>query len=199
MGDPGEVNAGDGGEEAEDDELEGRVGGLEGVVQPAAEGVVPGAGAGLPEEVGDLGGNLLIMEERVGGVIRRGDVGRDGLYDGQQRLDGQMGSGNGGRDGGGGGGGWGGGCNRGGGCSGSGGFGGGGGRGLRIHLLAVDLLILGGRLVSERWISSVSLRLEGSILKRKGSQIRRELRILHLMATDWFAPNGFGPSSMSNQ
>lgn len=78
-----EVNAGDGGEVVEDDELEGRVGGLEGVIEPAAQGVVPSTRAGLPEEVRDLGGNLLVVEKRMRWVVVRGNVGRDGCYDSQ--------------------------------------------------------------------------------------------------------------------
>lgn len=62
-GDPGEVDSGDDGEEAEDDELEVEFGGVEGVVEPAAELVVAGAGVGLPEVVRDLGGEFGIGEE----------------------------------------------------------------------------------------------------------------------------------------
>lgn len=62
-GDPGEVDSGDDGEEAEDDKLEVDLGGVEGVVEPAAELVVAGAGVGLPEVVGDLGSEFCVGEE----------------------------------------------------------------------------------------------------------------------------------------
>ncbi|PRQ48584.1 hypothetical protein RchiOBHm_Chr2g0112351 [Rosa chinensis] len=51
-GDAGEVEAGDEGEEAEDEELEVRIGGLGGVVEPEAE-------AGLEELLGFLGLHAL--------------------------------------------------------------------------------------------------------------------------------------------
>nr|GMD45991.1 ethylene-responsive transcription factor TINY-like [Ipomoea batatas] len=54
-GDPGEVNVGDDGEEVEDNEVEIEHGGVEGVVEPAAEVVVASAGVRLEEEVEDLG------------------------------------------------------------------------------------------------------------------------------------------------
>lgn len=66
-GDTGEVEAGDEGEEAEDEELEVGIGGLEGVVKPAAEVVVASAGVGLFEEGGDFGGCLGVVEEGAGG------------------------------------------------------------------------------------------------------------------------------------
>nr|GMC46855.1 protein SIEVE ELEMENT OCCLUSION B-like [Ipomoea batatas] len=61
--DAGEVDIGDDGEEAEDDEVEIELGGVEGVVEPAAEVVVAGAGVRLAEEIGDLGCDLKVMEE----------------------------------------------------------------------------------------------------------------------------------------
>jgi hypothetical protein len=68
-GDAGEVNAGDDGEEAEGDELEVRVAGLECVVEPATEVVFSGAGVGVAEERGDLGGDFGDVEEREGGGV----------------------------------------------------------------------------------------------------------------------------------
>lgn len=62
-GDPGEIDSGDDGEEAEDYELEVDFGCVEGVVEPAAELVVAGARVGLPEVVGDLGGEFGVGEE----------------------------------------------------------------------------------------------------------------------------------------
>lgn len=62
--------------------MEFRLRGVEGVVEPAAEVVVAGAGVWLAEEVGDLGSDLGVMEEgecrRLGGGERRRDVGDDG-------------------------------------------------------------------------------------------------------------------------
>lgn len=71
----GEVEAREGGDEAEDEELEGGVGGVEGVVEPAAEVVVGGAGGGVAEEGGDFGGERRRVEEREGRVVG-GEEGR---------------------------------------------------------------------------------------------------------------------------
>lgn len=67
-GDAGEVEAGDEGEEAEDENLEVGDGGLEGVVEPAAEVVVTGTGVGAAEEGGDVGveGGRVVGGERGG-------------------------------------------------------------------------------------------------------------------------------------
>lgn len=63
-----EVEAGDGGEETEDGEVEGGVSGLEGVVEPATEVVVAGAGIGTTEAAGDGGGDDVVVEEVECGV-----------------------------------------------------------------------------------------------------------------------------------
>lgn len=68
--DAGQVDAGDNGHEADDDELEKRVARLEGVVEPAAEAVIAGAGVGLAEEGGDSGGGVGVVEEAEAGVRR---------------------------------------------------------------------------------------------------------------------------------
>lgn len=64
----GEVEAGNGGEVAEDGELEVGVGGLEGVVEPAAEVVVASAGGGAPEVGGDCVCQLWVVQERESGI-----------------------------------------------------------------------------------------------------------------------------------
>lgn len=87
MDDTGEVDAGDDGKEAEDDELKFRDGRLEGVIEPAAEVVVAGAGVGFPEEGGDAGGDFGVLEEREGRVVGGREGGRDGGLDGGERLD----------------------------------------------------------------------------------------------------------------
>lgn len=88
MGDAGEVDTGNDGEEAEDDKLEIRDARLEGVVEPAAEVVVAGAGVGLPEEGGDVGGDVGVVEEIESRVGRGGERGRDGGDDGGEGLNG---------------------------------------------------------------------------------------------------------------
>lgn len=76
VGDAGEVDAGDDGEEAEDEELEFRDAGLEGVVEPPAEVVVAGTGVGAPKEGGDVGVDFGVGEEGGGGGDgERGDDG----------------------------------------------------------------------------------------------------------------------------
>jgi len=83
VGDAGEVDAGDDGEEAEDEELEVRDAGLERVVEPAAEVVVAGAGVGLAEEGGDVGVEVGAGEESGGGELgERGDDGGEGFHGG---------------------------------------------------------------------------------------------------------------------
>lgn len=90
-GGAGEVDAGKGGEEAEDDELEVGLGGVEGVVEPGAEVVVDGAGVGTAEELGDLGGDFGVLEEGGGGGFRGGEGRREGGEDGSEGLDGEVG------------------------------------------------------------------------------------------------------------
>lgn len=69
----GEVEAGKGWKEVEDKKLKVRAGGLKGVVEPTAERVVAGAGGRGEEKVGDLGSNVVVVEEGEGRVVREGD------------------------------------------------------------------------------------------------------------------------------
>nr|GMC94550.1 hypothetical protein Iba_chr05cCG0060 [Ipomoea batatas] len=70
-GNAGEVDVDNNGEEVEDDDVEIKLGEVEGVVELAAEVVVTGAGVRLAEVVGDFGCDLGVIEEgerrRLGG------------------------------------------------------------------------------------------------------------------------------------
>lgn len=61
-----------------DDELEFGVRRMEGVVEPAAEVVVAGAGVGAAKEGGDLGGDGGVVEEGKRRVRGGRERGRDG-------------------------------------------------------------------------------------------------------------------------
>lgn len=54
------------------------VGGLESVVQPAAEVVFTSAGVWEAEKGGDLGGDVGFVEKGAGRVLGGGERGRDG-------------------------------------------------------------------------------------------------------------------------
>nr|GMD08085.1 uncharacterized protein LOC109174819 [Ipomoea batatas] len=62
-GNAGEVDVGNNGEGVEDDDVEIKLGGVEGVVELAAEVVVTSAGVRLAEVVGDFGCDLGVIEE----------------------------------------------------------------------------------------------------------------------------------------
>lgn len=61
---------------------------LEGVVEPAAEVVVAGAGVGLAEEFSDLGGDLGVVEERMGRILGAEEGIRKRREDCRERFDG---------------------------------------------------------------------------------------------------------------
>lgn len=65
-------------------------GGVEGVVEPTAELVVTGTGVWLAKVVGDLGGEIGVVEESKGGGVGGGDRLRDGGEDGGEGLDGGL-------------------------------------------------------------------------------------------------------------
>lgn len=58
------------------------VGGLESVVEPAAEVVFASAGVWEAKEGGDLGVDVGVAEEEAGRVLEGGERGRDGGEDG---------------------------------------------------------------------------------------------------------------------
>lgn len=64
----GEVSAEEDRKEAEDDEFEVGVTGLESIVEPTAEVVVAGAGGGAAEEGSNLGDCFEVVEESEGRV-----------------------------------------------------------------------------------------------------------------------------------
>ena len=89
----GEVDPYNNGEEAEDNELEVRVAGLESVIKPLTEVVVTSSKVGFTKEGGYLGGNLWVMEKResrvrVGGGDIKGEVGWKGGENGGERFNG---------------------------------------------------------------------------------------------------------------
>ena len=89
----GEVDPYNNGEEAEDNELEVRVAGLESVIKPTTEVVVTSSRVRFTKEGGYLGGNLGVMEKResrvrVGGGDRKGEVGWKGGENGGERFNG---------------------------------------------------------------------------------------------------------------
>ena len=89
----GEVDPYNNGEEAEDNELEVRVAGLESVIKPLTEVVVTSSRVGFMKEGGYLEGNLGVMEKResrfrVGGGDRKGEVGWKGGENGGERFNG---------------------------------------------------------------------------------------------------------------
>ena len=89
----GEVDPYNNGEEAEDNELEVRVAGLESVIKPTTEVVVTSSKVGFTKEGGYLGGNLWVMEKResrvrVGGGDIKGEVGWKGGETGGERFNG---------------------------------------------------------------------------------------------------------------
>lgn len=88
-----EVRAGEDREEAEDNELEIGLGGVEGVVEPGTEVVVGASGVGAAEEAGDLGGDVGVVEEGGGGGLGGGEGRREGGDDGGEGLDGEVGFG----------------------------------------------------------------------------------------------------------
>ena len=89
----GEVDPYNIGEEAEDNELEVRVAGLESVIKPMTEVVVTSSRVGFMKEGGYLGGNLGVIEKResrvrVEGGDRKGEVRWKGGENGGERFNG---------------------------------------------------------------------------------------------------------------
>lgn len=67
--------------------MELRAGGLKRIIKPSAEVVVSSTRVWVAEERGDLRGDMRIMEEREGRVLRGDERGGD-CSKGRKRLDG---------------------------------------------------------------------------------------------------------------